>query len=116
MRLDEALKRRETIFKKRMKIRLRKGHDYAVEESIHRNFEAVAKICKILNVDITTSYGTCIFYIILKLDRTCNLLFRQQDKPKCEALEDTVAVDLPNYVDLLDEILLANKLYGNETS
>jgi len=115
MNLKEALERREQAFEKRMEIRLRKGHDYAVEESIHRNFEAVAEICKILNVDITTPYGTCIFYIILKLDRTCNLLFRQQDTPKCETLEDTVAVDMPNYVDLLDEILLDNKFYGNET-
>jgi len=93
------------MFEERMAIRIKKGHDYAVEEDVHRNFKAVAKMCEILGVDVSKPWGTCIFYILLKLDRTCNLLFRRKEKPQCEALEDTVAIDLANYVDLLDEIL-----------
>ena len=111
MKLEDALKRREEMTKKRMEIRKIKGHDYALEEDCLVNFKNVAAIMKILKVDITTPEGVAIFYIVLKLDRTCNLLFRRQGKPQAESLEDTVAIDGPNYWDLLDEILAERGYY-----
>jgi len=112
MRKDEAIQRRKEIFEKRLRIRLKKAHDYAVDEDVHRNFKAMAELCRILDVDVKTPYGVCIFYILLKLDRACNLLFRRKEKPENETLEDTVAIDLANYVDLLDEILAECGFYG----
>ena len=109
--IEEALKRRKEIFDKRLEVRLKKAHDYAIDENIHRNFETMAKILKLLDIDITTPEGTCLFYIILKIDRVCNILFRKKGKTECEALLDTIAIDLHNYIDLLDEILMERGYY-----
>jgi len=111
MNIQQALKRRKKFFNKRLEIRIKKAHDYAVDENIHRNFETMAQLIKLLNVDTTTSEGTTIFYILLKIDRLCNILFRKKGKVENETLEDTVAIDLPNYTDLLDEILLKRGFY-----
>jgi len=111
MEIEEALKRRRECFNKRLEIRMKKAHDYAVEANIHRNFETMAKLLELLNVDVTTPEGTCIFYILLKIDRLCNIFFRKNGKVENETLEDTVAIDLPNYIDLLDEILLKRGYY-----
>ena len=111
MNIEEALKRRKETFNKRLEVRLKKAHDYAIDENIHRNFETMAQLIKLLNVDTTTPEGTTIFYILLKIDRLCNILFRKKGKVKNETLEDTVAIDLPNYTDLLDEILLKRGFY-----
>jgi len=111
MNIEETLKRRKEIFNKRLEIRLKKAHDYAVDDNIHRNFETMAQLIKLLNVDTTTPEGTTIFYILLKIDRLCNILFRKKGKVENEALIDTVAIDLPNYIDLLDEILLKRGYY-----
>jgi len=109
--LESALKRRKEMFEKRLEIRKKKCHDYAGEKNVYQNFERVARLIRELNIDVTTSYGCCLFYVILKLDRTCNLLFSGKGKPKCESLEDTIAIDLPNYIDLLDELLWVNGFY-----
>jgi len=111
--LESAIKRRRKMFKKRLTIRKKKCHDYAGEKNVYQNFERVARLIKELDIDVTTSWGCCLFYIILKLDRTCNLLFSGKGKPECESLEDTVAIDLPNYIDLLDELLLVNGFYDD---
>jgi len=111
--LKSALKRRREMFKRRMEIRIKKCHDYAGDKNVYQNFERVARLIKDLKIDTTTTHGCCLFYVILKLDRTCNLLFSGK-KPECESLEDTVAIDGPNYWDLLDEILWVSGYYDEE--
>jgi hypothetical protein len=77
-----------------------KGHDYSNGGDVLKNFKEVNSIIKILNIDTTKIEGTHIFYIILKIQRLCNLLF--SDKyAKNESIQDTL-VDLRNYVDLLN--------------
>ena len=109
--LKSALERRMELFERRLEIRKRKCHDYAGEKNVYQNFERVARLIKELNIDVTTTWGCCLFYIVLKLDRTCNLLFSGKGKPECESIEDTVAIDLAIYADLLDEILWVNGFY-----
>jgi len=109
--LESALTRRREMFEERLKVRVMKCHDYAGDKNVYQNFERVSRLIKELNIDVTTSWGCCLFYVILKIDRTCNLLFSGNGKPKCESLEDTVAIDLPNYIDLLDELLWVNGFY-----
>lgn len=104
---------RKEIDKRRKEIRDRKAHDYATEEDLHINFKNMASLMKILSVDITTPEGVAIFYIMLKIDRTCNLLFRRKEKAKAEATEDTVYIDLPNYVDILGELLHEKAVISN---
>jgi len=107
MRLEDALKLEKIIHIMRMEIRESKGHDYAQDEECLLNFQNMAKLCKIFDVDVTTSYGVAFFYILLKLDRTANLIFRRKGtKPKNESVWDTVAIDGPNYFDLLMENLV----------
>jgi len=114
MRLEEALKRRKEMFEKRLEIRIMKGHDYASTENVLANFEVTAEVCRLLNIDITKPWGVALFYIIVKIARAANLLFNVRGPAQCEALEDTIAIDLPNYVDLLDEILFKHGLYQHK--
>lgn len=76
-----------------------KGNDYASDQNLLKNFSEVSEICKMLNIDSRTLYGTHMFYIILKIQRLCNLLL-QNKKPNNESVEDTI-LDLRNYVFLL---------------
>jgi hypothetical protein len=112
--IEQAIQRRREMFEKRLITRAKKCHDYADFRNIYQNFEHVAKLIKELNIDITTPYGCCLFSIILKIDRTCNLLFNGKT-PNCESLEDTLAIDLPNYVDLLDELVWVSGFYDKKT-
>lgn len=77
-----------------------KGNDYADMTDILKNFKEVAEICRILNIDSRSLYGTHLFYIILKLQRLCNLLTVDKD-PKHESIEDTIT-DFRNYLALLN--------------
>jgi len=107
MKLKEAIELEKAIHKLRLEIRKKKGHDYAQSQNCLLNFENMAKLCKILSVDVTTPYGVTFFYILLKLDRTANLVFRRKGvKPKNESIWDTVVIDGPNYFDLLSENLI----------
>lgn len=91
----------EDSWKRRREIHTRKTHDYATED-ILSNFKRVAQIIKILGVDPTTPHGMACVYIILKMDRFCNLAFRKSgDQPKNEAIADTFD-DWKNYLDLLE--------------
>jgi len=106
LKLNKAIKLEKIDFNKRISVRIKKGHDYASEEDCLTNFKKRAKILELLNVDISTPWGVAIGDIVLKLQRTCNLLFPKPRKASNETLYDTVAIDLPNYVDLLKEILV----------
>lgn len=106
MKLETAIALERLIHEARLKVRKSKGHDYAKDEECLLNFQNVAKMCKILSIDITTPHGVAMFYIILKLDRTANLVFRKKKKPKNESVWDTVAIDGANYWDLLLENLI----------
>lgn len=90
----------EESFKRRLALHQKKSHDYASTEEVLGNFKRVAKILQILNVDPTRSTGTGMIYIILKIDRFCNLAFSGK-VPKNESVQDTID-DLKNYVDLLE--------------
>jgi len=106
MKLETAIALERLIHEARLKVRNKKGHDYAQDDECLLNFQNVAKMCKILSIDVTTPYGVAMFYIILKLDRTANLVFRRKTKPKNESIWDTVAIDGANYWDLMLENLI----------
>jgi len=108
MKLSKALELEKKHFNERMIVRKKKGNDYANMEDCLLNFKVRAKILGLLNVDISTPYGVAINDVVLKLQRTCNLLFPKPKTAKNETLYDTVTIDLPNYVDLLKEILVDN--------
>jgi hypothetical protein len=92
--IEESWKRRKTIHTK-------KSHDYATEDVLS-NFKRVAQMIEILGVDPTTPHGIACVYIILKMDRFCNLAFRKSgEEPSNEAVEDTLD-DWKSYLDLLD--------------
>jgi len=88
-------------FDKRMELCLAKGHDYATSDILN-NFKRVAQLCKILHIDVCTPEGVAMFFILHKLDRENNLKLKKD--VKCEAREDTMEIDLPNYVDLYNAI------------
>lgn len=90
--LDKTQKIQQTILGK-------KGNDYASTEDVLKNFKEVSTICRILNIDSRTQYGTHLFYIILKLQRLCNLLSSGKEVMN-ESIEDTL-IDFQNYVFLL---------------
>jgi len=87
-----------------MELRLSKGHDYANEEDCLLNFKTVAKLCEILNVDTTKSYGIAFLYKLFKLQREANLIFSEKT-PQNETIIDTI-LDLSNYNDLELECLI----------
>jgi len=104
MKLEDAIKLQERLFKKRMEIRRKKGHDYANLEDCLINFKTVATIAHLFGVDVTKPYGVAFFYKILKLQREANLLFSNKT-PENESLLDTL-LDLSNYNDLELECLV----------
>lgn len=77
-----------------------KGHDYSGTEDILKNFKQIHQICSILNVDFSKVESVHMFYIFIKIQRLCNLIF-SDTTPKNESVEDTI-LDLRNYVDLLN--------------
>jgi len=106
MKLKDAIELEKIIHSLRLETRKKKGHDYAQDENCLLNFENMAKLCEIFNVDVTKPHGVAFFYILLKLDRVANLVFRRKEKPENESVWDTVAIDGPNYFDLLCENLI----------
>jgi hypothetical protein len=76
-----------------------KGHDYAGEDVL-KNFKQMQAMCSLLGVDTSKIEGVHMFYILLKIQRLCNLIFSGK-KGKNESIQDTL-IDLRNYVDLLN--------------
>lgn len=76
-----------------------KGHDYAGEDVL-QNFKQMHQLLTILKVDTTKVEGVHMFYLLLKIQRLCNLLFSNKT-PKNESIADTL-IDLRNYTDLLN--------------
>lgn len=76
-----------------------KGHDYAGND-ILKNFKQMQSMIKLLEVDSSSIEGIHMFYILLKIQRLCNLLFSNK-VAKNESIKDTL-IDLRNYVDLLN--------------
>lgn len=98
---EEYLKLIEESWKRRKAIHTKKTHDYATGDVLS-NFKRVAQMVEILGVDPTTPHGMACVYIILKMDRFCNLAFRKSgEEPSNEAVGDTLD-DWKNYLDLLE--------------
>jgi len=94
--MQQSLKRRLELVK-------RKSADYA-DEDILSNFKRMAKVIETLRIDPTRPHGVALIYILLKLDRLCNLLSKNT-QPQNESIQDTID-DLKNYLDLLEACLV----------
>lgn len=94
----------EKSYRKRRELFERKSSDYATEDVLS-NFKRVGKLIETLGIDPTTPHGVACVYILLKLDRFCNLVFRKKKKPDNEAIQDTID-DLKNYMDLMEACYL----------
>lgn len=71
-----------------------KGNDYADEDRL-TNFKTMTEMCKLLKVDVTRQEGVHMFYILLKIQRLCNLTFNNKVAMN-ESVIDTLD-DLTNY-------------------
>jgi len=100
MKEETYLEMIKESFKRRLEIHVRKSHDYASTQEILGNFKRVASLLGTLKVDPSCPKGVAIIYIMLKIDRLCNLIFWGK-KPKNESIQDTID-DLKNYCDLLE--------------
>lgn len=100
MREEEYLKIIEESYKRRREIHSKKTKDYATEDVLS-NFKRVAKMIEILGIDPTKPHGIACIYILLKMDRFCNLTFRKKTEPSNESVQDTID-DWKNYLDLLE--------------
>ena len=89
------------VFRKRLDLCMSKSHDYA-NADILANFKRVAKLCKLMHVDVTCPEGVAMFFIIHKLDRENNLKLKKS--VKCESRTDTMETDLLNYIDLYNAL------------
>lgn len=100
MKEEDYLKIVDESSKRRKKIHHKKTGDYATEDVLS-NFKRVAQMMDILKIDPTVPHGVACIYILLKMDRFCNLVFRKKTKPANEAVEDTLD-DWKNYLDLME--------------
>jgi hypothetical protein len=89
----------KSLQEKEINILQSKGNDYADTDDVLKNFKQVSEICKILNIDSRTLYGTHMFYIVLKIQRICNLL-AENKVAQNESLDDSF-LDLRAYVGLV---------------
>ena len=99
MKQQEQLKFIEQINQKGVELLKSKGHDYAGED-ILKNFKQMHQLLEILEIDTSKIEGIHMFYIVLKIQRLCNLLF-SNTVAKNESIADTL-IDLRNYTDLLN--------------
>ena len=106
MIFQEFIKLVEGAFNKRKALFEKKVHDYATQDCLS-NFYRMSKICDVLQPNVRTPIGTCMFYILIKLDRLNNLLHKD-GKPQNESLDDTLN-DMQNYIDLLRALLKENE-------
>lgn len=98
MKLYDSLIRQRKMFEERTKLRVSKGKDYANTKDCLLNFKRVAKVCDIFKIDITKPYGVTLYWMVVKLDRICNLI-NSGVEPNHESLRDNMK-DLQNYGDL----------------
>jgi len=73
MKQDEQLKIISDINEQGLSLLKSKGYDYAGEDVL-KNFKQMQSLISLLEVDATKIEGIHIFYIILKIQRLCNLL------------------------------------------
>jgi hypothetical protein len=99
MKQSEQLELIKKINEKGIELLKSKGHDYAGED-ILKNFKEMNTMCNLLSVDVSKIEGIHMFYVLLKIQRLCNLLFSGKEA-KNESIQDTL-IDLRNYVDLLN--------------
>ncbi len=97
----------ESINQKGIELMKSKGHDYAGDVDVLKNFKQMHQLCSILEIDLSRIEGVHMFYILLKIQRLCNLVFSNK-QAKNESVDDTL-IDLRNYVDLLNCTLNENK-------
>lgn len=81
-----------------------KGHDYAGDRDILANFKRMHETCALYCIDPSQrTEDVFLFYILLKIDRLCNLLHPRKE-PENESLDDTLQ-DVALYLDLLRAFL-----------
>lgn len=102
MTKKDFLKFADDCYEKQMQVNKSKCHDYATDDVLS-NFKRVAEICKLWNINVHTPEGVAMFFIIHKLDRNNNLKLKKDIS--CESIEDTMVLDLPNYIRLHNAIL-----------
>jgi len=100
MKQKEQLEFIEQINKQGIELLKSKGYDYADDGDVLKNFKQMNELMKLLEVDMTKIEGTHMFYILLKIQRLCNLFFSGKEA-KNESVSDTL-IDLRNYTDLLN--------------
>jgi len=99
MTQQEQLELISEINEKGIELFKSKGHDYAGVD-ILKNFKQMHNVLQLLEVDMSKVEGVHMFYILLKVQRLCNLLFSNK-VAKNESVSDTL-IDLRNYTDLLN--------------
>lgn len=100
MKQSEQLALIQEINEKGIELLKSKGHDYAGDTDVLKNFKQMQTLCSTLDVDVRTIEGVHMFYILLKIQRICNLTFSGK-QAKNEAIDDTL-IDLRNYTDLFN--------------
>lgn len=76
----------------------KKGSDYAGTDVL-LNFKQMHSMMSLLKVDMNKIEGIHMFYILLKIQRLCNLIFNDKI-PNNESLNDNLS-DLENYIKLM---------------
>lgn len=99
MNQSDQLKFIESINEKGIDLLKSKGHDYAGVDVL-KNFKQMHQLMSLLEIDTSKIEGVHMFYIVLKIQRLCNLLFSNK-VAKNESISDTL-IDLRNYTDLLN--------------
>ena len=99
MKIENLLMLQDNINEKAMELLIAKNTDYAFSEDVYYNFNKLAELCKMFDVDVTKPIGVIKFFILHKLLRLMKLS-APNIQPKNESLIDT-DVDLRNYMDLL---------------
>lgn len=89
--------------KERLALLMRKANDYAENTDVLANFKRISLMAKILGVDITTPNGYAIFMVLMKLDRICNLIFKDKQAAN-ESIHDSIQ-DLIGYANLLAALI-----------
>ena len=104
MKANDYLFIRDVGHKRRTELTIHKNKDYADSEDVLANFRRVSQTCDRLYIDVGTEEGTCLFFIIQKVDRLAKLIMNGT-APENETLRDTLD-DLHVYSDLLEAILV----------
>jgi len=104
MKLKDVVKLQKQAFKRRIELRFKKGHDYASEADCLDNFKKMARLCKILQLDVSKPYAVALFFVVHKLLRLQNLV-QNNKTPENESVLDTID-DALNYLDLTRENLI----------